>query len=144
LLKEAASMENIETRLQKVPDNLNIYELNTPRTMPDAIFLAFKKPSRKALFWFDPKEQILDISESARTHFDMDNFSIIKTPKGWVRGAVFEKDKSLFMLIHKEDFTRGEMFTGKILKKIYQEVSEKHGYKVHDIFSEEGYSLVTF
>jgi len=142
LLKEAIPMGNIETRLQKVPDSLNIYELNMPRTMPDAIFLAFKKPSRKAHFWFEPKEQILDVSESARTHFDMDNFSIIKNPKGWVRGMVFEKDNSLFMLIYKEDFMRSDMFTGKILKKIYQEVSERHGYKVQDIFSEEGCSLV--
>ena len=129
-------------RIKNIPDDLNICKISTSRIMPDAILRAFKKPSRKGLFWFEPKEGILDFSTDAKTHYDSNGFTIVKNTKGWIRGMVFEKDKNLFILVYKVDFMKGVVFTGKILKKIYQEITEKHNFKLQDIVDEEGYSLL--
>ena len=136
-------MPTAENRIKNIPDDLIICEISRPRVMPDAISRAFKKPSRKALFWFEPKEGILDFSTDAKTHFDSDGFTIAKNIKGWIRGMVFEKNKSLFILVYKVDFMKDVVFTGKMLKKIYQEITKKHNYKIQDIIDEEGYTLLS-
>jgi len=135
-------MLTAEKRIKSIPDDLNICGISTSRVMPDAILKAFKKPSRKGLFWFEPKEGILDFSTDAKTHYDSGGFTIAKNTKGWIRGMVFEKDKSFFILVYKVDFIKGVVFTGKILKGIYQKITEKHNYKIQDIVDEEGFSLV--
>jgi hypothetical protein len=134
-------MANIKSIIKNIPDTLSIDSFNAQRVMPNAILLATKKPSKKGLFWFEPKQGILDFSKEAKTHFDIEKF-VVKKPIGWIRGVVFEKDNVIYVLIHKADFLKETKLTGSILKRIYYEITEKRDFDIEDIFDEEGHSLI--
>ena len=107
-----------------------------------AITLAFSKKSRKGLWWYDPKARTLELSKTARSHYNSKGFRHITDVRGWVRGMVFVKNRKLYILIYQCDFFLPAI-PGEILIDLLSKIKMHYRKKIYGIVNEEDVVLLT-
>lgn len=112
------------------------------RTLPEALSLMNRPDSRCALWWYRADSCMMDFSRIARTHFQLEHFSLIKDLRGWVRGAVIEKDGLTYVLVFLCDFPEG-VIHGEVISSILHLAELSLRKKINGLVDEQGRDLLT-
>ena len=131
----------VEKRLEELAQCPDIVPLRGERIMPDALSLVSHAETRVGLWWYRVETRAMAFSGEARTHFQLDNFPIVKDFHGWVRGAVFQKGGSNYVLIYKCDFPNG-IIHGETFGDMCHLVETMSRSRVSGIVDEEGRDLL--
>lgn len=140
LMKEQSV--NIGKRLEELKQCPNVVVLRGERIIPDAMSLAFRTETRVGLLWYRAESKVIAFSSTARSHFHMDEFPMVTDIRGgWVRGAVFKKDGTNYLLVFKVDFPGG-IVHGQDLAAVHHQSEAICKEAIEGIVDEEGFNLL--
>lgn len=119
----------------------DILAIEKKRILPEALSLMNRPDSRCALWWYRADTREMAFSSEARTHFQLVHFPIIKDVRGWVRGAVIEKDGLTYILVFLCDFPEG-VIPGEVISNIFSLAESLFCKKINGLVDEQGRDLL--